>query len=112
MKPNKYKAKKTNGYDSKKESKRAAELKLLEKAGVITSLNEQVKFVLLEKFTDNQGIKEREIAYIADFVYYDREKKRLVIEDVKSPFTKKLPVYVMKRKMVKKFYPDYLFLET
>ena len=109
---NKYHAIKSAGYDSRKEHKRAIELKLLEKAGIISDLQEQVKFTLLQSFKDNQGNHEREIAYIADFVYYDNEKKTKVVEDVKSAFTKKLPVYVIKRKMFKKFNPHYLFLET
>lgn len=109
---NKFHAIKTNGFDSKKEYKRSLELAMLEKAGIITSLNKQVPITLLEPFTDSGGIKERGIKYIADFIYYDREKKRLVIEDVKSPITKKLPAYIIRRKLVKHFYPDYLFLET
>lgn len=109
---NKYFNRKTGGFDSKKEAKRYGELLILEKAGVITSLNKQVPFVILESFKDKSGNTERGIKYLADFVYYDREKKSLVIEDVKSPITKKLPSYVIKRKLVKKYYPDYLFLEV
>jgi hypothetical protein len=109
---NKYRSKKTNGFDSKKEAKRYGELLILEKAGVITSLDKQVPLVLLKSFKDKAGNSERGIKYIADFVYYDKEKKSCVIEDVKSPITKKLPSYVIKRKLVKKFYPDYLFLEV
>lgn len=108
----KYFNKKTKGFDSRKEAKRYTELLILEKAGVITSLNKQVPFILLESFKDKSGNAERGIKYLADFVYYDREKKTLVIEDVKSRITKKLPSYVIKRKLVKKFYPDYLFLEV
>lgn len=107
----KYFNKKTKGFDSRKEAKRYTELLILEKAGVITSLNKQVPFILLETFKDKAGNTERGIKYLADFVYYDREKKTLVIEDVKSPITKKLPSYVIKRKLVKKSYPDYLFIE-
>lgn len=110
-KSSKYKNIKVNGYDSKKEAKRASELQLMERSGVITSLNEQVPFVLLETFKKD-GVTERGIKYYADFVYYDKEKKRLVIEDVKSSATKKNPDYVIKRKLVKHFYPDYLFIET
>ena len=112
-KGNKYKNVKTkDGFDSKKERKRFLELELLQKAGIITSLNKQVSFELIDKFTDKRGIKEREAKYIADFVYYDREKKSFVIEDVKSPITRKLSVYVLKRKLVKQRYPDYLFFEV
>ena len=42
----KYGNKKTNGYDSQKESRRASQLKLLEKEGYIKDLQEQVKFDL------------------------------------------------------------------
>lgn len=109
---NKYFNRKTGEFASRREAKRYEQLLLLEKAGVITSLNKQVPFVILESFKDKAGNTERGIKYLADFVYYDREKKSLVIEDVKSPITKKLPSYVIKRKLVKKYYPDYLFLES
>lgn len=107
----KYFNKKINGFDSKKEARRFTELSLKEKAGLITSLNKQVPFVILESFKHLSG-NERGIKYIADFVYYDREKKALVIEDVKSEITRKLSTYILKRKLVKKFYPDYLFIEV
>ena len=111
-KGSKYKNIKTaDGFDSKKERKRYLELEMLQKAGVIRCLAKQVSFELLPTFKDKQGITERGIKYIADFVYYDNEKKSFVIEDVKSPFTRKLSTYVIKRKFVKKIYPDYLFLE-
>ena len=111
-KGSKYKNIKTaDGFDSKKERKRYLELEMLQKAGVIRCLAKQAPFELLPTFKDKQGITERGIKYIADFVYYDNEKKSLVIEDVKSPFTRRLPAYVIKRKLVKKIYPDYLFLE-
>ena len=111
-KGSKYKNIKTaDGFDSKKERKRYLELEMLQKAGVIRCLAKQAPFELLPTFKDKQGITERGIKYIADFVYYDNEKKSFVIEDVKSPFTRKLSTYVIKRKFVKKIYPDYLFLE-
>jgi len=49
---------------SKKEANRAAELNALAQAGVITDLEQQVKFELVPK--DELG---RAIHYIADFVY-------------------------------------------
>jgi hypothetical protein len=108
----KYKNIKHSGYDSRKEAKRASELKLLEKSGIISNLEEQVAFVILESFKDSQGNTERDIKYIADFTYYDEEKRSHVIEDVKSPVSRKLPAYIMKRKLVKKGYPFYTFLES
>jgi len=113
MKYSKYKnIKTTDGFDSKKEKKRYLELEIMQKAGVIKCLAKQIPFELLATFKDKQGITERGIKYIADFVYYDNEKKSFVIEDVKSSFTKKLPAYIIKKKLVKKFYPDYIFIET
>lgn len=112
-KGSKYKNIKTaDGFDSKKERKRYLELEMLQKAGVIKCLAKQAPFELIQTFKDKQGITEKRIRYIADFVYYDNEKKSLVIEDVKSPITRKLSTYVIKRKLVKWFYPDYLFLEV
>lgn len=112
-KGSKYKNVKTkDGFDSKKERKRFLELEMLQKAGVIKYLQKQTPFELLPTFKDKQGNTERGIKYIADFVYYDNEKNTLVIEDVKSPITRELSTYVIKRKLVKKFYPDYLFLEV
>ena len=112
-KGSKYKNVKTaDGFDSKKERKRYYELEMMQKAGVIKCLAKQAPFELVETFKDKQGNTERGIKYIADFVYYDNEKESFVIEDVKSPFTRKLSTYVIKRKLVKKFYPDYLFLEV
>lgn len=46
-KGNKLHAEKTDGYDSKKEAKRAAELRIMEQAGEISNLREQVKFELI-----------------------------------------------------------------
>lgn len=112
FKKNKYYNQKTlDGFDSKKERSRYFQLEMLQKAGVIKCLAKQTTFTLIETFKDKQGNTERGIKYIADFVYYDNEKKSFIIEDVKSPITRKLPSYIIKRKLVKKIYPDYLFLE-
>ena len=97
---NKYRNKKIAGYASKKEAKRAQELKLMEKAGGIHNLQEQVKFVLIPK---QEG--ERECSYFADYTYYtgnigDFDSNKYVVEDVKSAITKKNPAYIMKRKLM------------
>lgn len=102
----KYRNKKTNGYDSAKESYRAGKLKLLERAGEITDLQEQVTFILQDKFK-RDGKAERAITYIADFVYIQDGKK--IVEDVKGF---KTDVYKIKRKMLLFRYPDIVFLET
>lgn len=107
---NKYHAKKTIAFgmqfDSKKEARRYQELKIMEAAGQIEDLKTQVKFTLLpaQREPDTVGPKggkirgkviEREVAYIADFVYV--ENGQLVVEDTKGM---KTPEYVIKRKLL------------
>lgn len=105
---NKYKNKKMvlNGrvYDSKKEMMRAIQLRQMEKAGLISDLQEQVRFVLQEPFVNNYGKKIREICYIADFVYNENGKQ--IVEDCKGIRT---DVFKIKHKMFEKRYPEKFF---
>lgn len=87
---NKFNAKKTDGYDSKAEARRAADLKLLERAGKIKDLQEQVPFELVPKQAG-----ERSAVYKADFTYW--EDGSFVVEDVKGV---KTDLYVLKRKLM------------
>lgn len=89
-------------FDSKKEATRYCELKQLERAGAIKELRLQPRYILQEKYEIN-GRKERAITYIADFEYYDNEKQKIVVEDVKSPATK-TQVYRIKKKLFEKRY--------
>ncbi len=91
----KYRNVKSDGYHSKKEAKRASELKLLQHAGVITNLQEQVKYELIPSQNKGDGTKERPVTYVADFVY--EENGVIVVEDVKGM---RLPEYVIKRKLM------------
>jgi len=91
LRSGKYKAVKTNGYASKKEARRAQELHLLEKAGEIFFLRQQVKFELLPK---QEG--ERAVHYVADFVY-SVPQARTIVEDVKGIKTRD---YIIKRKLM------------
>lgn len=86
----KYHNKKTDGFDSKKERDRYFELKLMERAGQISNLRRQVRFVVIPK-TD----KFRETCYIADFVYFQNGKQ--VVEDCKGYRTE---VYRIKKKLM------------
>lgn len=78
-------------YDSKKEMRRAQELKLLERIGDISNLREQVAFELIPK---QKG--ERKCEYRADFVYVENGAE--VVEDVKGHRTE---IYRLKRKLMK-----------
>lgn len=91
-KENKYHAKRVGTHASQKEHNRAAELKLWERAGVISNLREQVPFVLIPP---QDG--ERACKYIADFVYTDNETGQTVVEDTKGVRTKE---YIIKRKLM------------
>lgn len=78
-------------FDSRKELKRWNELRLLEAAGVIADLRRQVDYQI-----NVNGVKV--CSYVADFAYV--EAGRDVIEDVKSPITRRNPVYRLKRKLL------------
>ena len=98
-------------FDSKKEAKRFQELSLLEKAGAISNLQRQVKYVLIpaqrewtneiytkgrKKGCFKQGkLIEKECAYMADFVY--QENGKIIVEDTKGFRTKD---YIIKRKLM------------
>ena len=105
-------------FDSIHEARRYSELKLLERAGKITDLELQKKFILipaqLGKSTEvykrgaNKGepkpgpVLEREVAYFADFVY--KENGVQIVEDAKSVATRKKESYIIKRKLMLQVY--------
>lgn len=89
-------------FDSGKEAKRYAELRLLELSGDISGLERQVKYELIPKQND-----ERACHYIADFVYVENGKT--IVEDVKGFRTRD---YIIKRKLFKQRYPDCQFREV
>ena len=69
-------------FASKKEAGRYGELKLLQRAGEISDLQLQPRFMLQPAFTKN-GKKYRAIYYQADFIYTSKGGERIV-EDVKG----------------------------
>ena len=99
MRRNKYN---NNGRgSSKKERKRGAELELMQRAGIISDLQKQVQYELIpahyEVVNGKRKCIERACTYRADFVYYDVEKKQLIVEDSKGVRTE---VYKIKRKLM------------
>ena len=82
-------------FDSQKEARRFRELCLLERAGKITELQQQVKFELIPSQRIDGKVVERACTYIADFVYMENGKK--VVEDTKGFKTKD---YIIKRKLM------------
>ena len=97
----KYNAQKTRGFDSKKEARRADELRLMERAGAIRNLRYQVEYVLIPAQYINGRCVERDCKYRADFVYYDKKSGQLVVEDCKGF---KTPEYRIKRKLMLRVY--------
>ena len=103
-------------FDSRKEARRYIELQWLLKAGTIKDLRRQVRFVLVpaQREPDEIGPRggrkpgkliEKEVAYVADFVYTDTETGETVVEDVKgykggSAYT----VFSLKRKLMMHIY--------
>ena len=79
-------------FDSKKESARYSDLKLMHRAGAITDLTLQPKFDIV---INGQKV----CSYIADFSYV--ENGVTVVEDVKSEMTRKLPTYRLKKKLMR-----------
>lgn len=107
-KGNKYNAKKVeiNGvqFDSKKEATTYQKLEQMQRTGIISNLQRQVRFELIPKQKD-----ERPVHYVADYVY--EKDGETIVADCKSAMTKKLPAYIIKRKLFKYKYPEYKFIE-
>ena len=102
MKRSKYGAQKTEYdgivFDSRHEAMRWRELALLQRAGEITDLQRQVKYILVPTQTDASGkIAERAVSYVADFVYRDARSGETVVEDAKGMHTRE---YIIKRKLM------------
>lgn len=100
MRRNKYGAIRTSvdgiTFASAKEARRYGELKILQKAGIISNLQLQVKMPVVVNgvFICN---------YFADFAYLDHEREAplMVFCDVKGM---KTPVYRLKKKLVEALY--------
>lgn len=91
-------------FDSKAEARRYAELKLLERAGVITDLKLQPRYTLLDKYTNGTRQRIRAVTYVADFEY--KEADKTVVEDVKSPASRTQAYKLKKKLFEKRYYPQ------
>lgn len=109
---NKYGAKSTvvDGvkFASKHEAERYKELKLMEKAGIISGLNMQVPFLLIPaQYEPPKTLKngkkrrgrciERECVYKADFAYIQSDTGEMIVEDAKGFRTE---VFKIKKKLM------------
>ena len=87
-------------FDSIRESQRYKELKLLERAGEISNLELQPRFLLQDSFKKN-GKTFSKMEYVADFQYIENGKT--IVEDVKGMQT---DVFKLKHKLFEKKYPE------
>lgn len=79
-------------HDSKREASRWVHLQTMQRAGLISSLERQVRFQLVVN-------GHKVCAYVADFVYVEAGAR--VVEDVKSEITRKRPEYRIKVKLMR-----------
>ena len=97
-------------FDSEKEARRFDELLFLQRAGKIKDLILQPSFIIVDSVKDTTGKKLPARKYIADFLYIEGDKK--VVEDVKSPITRKEATYRLKRQLfLVRYGKDYIFRE-
>ena len=112
IKQNKYHNKKIeydgHKFDSKKEMLHYVALKELEKAGIISDLQLQVPFLLIDTIKHNDKTYPK-TKYIADFTY--KKDGKLYVEDVKSEITRKDKTYRLKIKILLDRYKDIEFRE-
>jgi hypothetical protein len=78
-------------FHSRKEARRFVELQAMERGGLIRDLRRQVWYDL-----DVAG--EHICRYVADFVYYDNERRAEIVEDPKGCYT---DVYRIKKRLMK-----------
>lgn len=82
-------------FDSKKEYKRYLELLSMQKSGLISDLQRQVRYCLIPSQKEDKRVVERPVYYVADFVYEENGKN--VVEDTKGFKTSE---YIIKRKLM------------
>lgn len=94
-------------YNSEKEYRRHQELIAMEKAGEIRDLKREVPYELVPSVI-LAGRTKPAIRYYADMVYYRKSSSPgiydCIVEDVKSPITRKNPVYRLKKHLLKHFF--------
>ena len=93
-------------FDSKLEAERYAQLKILERAGVIRDLELQPEYELIPSFRKN-GKTWRRTVYKADFRYILAEDDSYIIEDVKGSTEVITAVFRLKQKLFEYKYPYY-----
>jgi len=100
-------------FHSTSEKNRWEALKFLQDAGQIHTLQRQVKIeVCPSVFWEQKGQFLAPIFWVADFLYFDNNAQKWVVEDWKSPATAKLPEYKLKRQLCLERYSNFVYRET
>lgn len=81
-------------FDSKRESRRYLDLKLLERAGEIENLQLQVPILMQGQLGPIKTPTGRQARYVADFTYTETKTGLFVVEDSKGMRT---DVYLLKK---------------
>ena len=114
-KPSKMRNNKTFAYGrtwhSDKELARYDELLLMEKAGEIKDLEVQPYFCTLDTLRTELCTHSKK-RYTADFKYFDIKENKIIVEDVKSEFSRKDPYYRLRIHLFQLRYPDVCFREV
>lgn len=97
-------------FDSKKEAQRYRLLCWRQAAGEITDLKVHPRYELQPSFRDRHGRLVRAINVTWDFYYHEHGVE--VVEDVKSPPTRKETAYRIRVRLFKARYPDFDFKEA
>lgn len=101
-------------FDSRYEGDYWLELKRKEAAGEISNLRRQVPYEVIPAIWEERVVHlktkdkvekvclQRATHYVADFVYVDKDGKEVVV-DTKGAYTRTLPDYRLKKKMMLAF---------
>ena len=92
-------------FDSRLEAERYAQLKMMERAGVIRDLELQPEYELIPSFKKG-GKTWRRTVYKADFRYILCEDDSYIIEDVKGSTAVITDVFRLKQKLFEYRYPE------
>ena len=97
-------------FDSGIEKHRYQDLILLEAAGEIRDLKVHPKFTLQEGFRDRGGRAIQAVTVKWDFYY--TKGSQAYVEDVKSPATRKLADYNIRKRLFIAKFPNIVFKEV
>ena len=100
-------------FDSRKEYRRWNELRLLERAGLISGLRRQIRYEIIPAIWEEVPVQlktkvridkkcvQKAAHYTADFVYTDTRTGRTFVEDIKGRDATKTEAYGLRKKLMR-----------